>query len=124
MPVPQTCVGLLAVAARTAQPLTEEELLHRPAAGQVAREQRTQLPVVREPLIQEVNQSVDRRLTADPLEQISATERPETRRMIQQAAVLKTHRARRSGRRECRTWRRLARWQELSRVPASPPAEE
>lgn len=30
----------------------------------------------------------------------------------------------RSARRECRTWRRLARWPELSRVPASPPTEE
>jgi hypothetical protein len=30
----------------------------------------------------------------------------------------------RSARRECRTWRRLARWQELSRMPAGPPAEE
>ena len=40
----------------------EEELLHRPAVSEVAREQGTQLLVVLEPLIQQVNESVDRRL--------------------------------------------------------------
>jgi len=80
--VPQACVGLLAVPTRAAQPLGEEQLLHRPAAGQVAREQRAQLIVVADPLVQQVDQSADRRLAADPLEQTGTAERPETRRMI------------------------------------------
>ena len=88
-------MGLLAVTTGAAQPLSKEQLLHRPAASWVAREQRAQLIVVPDPLVQEVNQSVDRRLAADPLEQLSTTESPETRRMIQQAAVLKGNRMRR-----------------------------
>jgi hypothetical protein len=83
-------VGLLAVTRRAAQPLGEEQLLHRPAGREVAREQRAQLIVVPDPLVQQVNQPVDRRLAAGPLEQTGTTESPETRRMIQQAAVLKS----------------------------------
>jgi len=86
-------VGVLAETTRTAQPLGEEQLLHRPAAGEVAPEQRAQLIVVPDLLIQQVNQSVDRRLAADALEQIGTTEGPETRRVIQQAAVLKAGQA-------------------------------
>ena len=93
--VSQARVGLLAVTTRAAQPLSKEQLLHRPAVRDVAREQRAQLIVVPDPLVQQVNQPVDRRLAADPLEQISTTESPETRRMIQQAAVLKERRMRR-----------------------------
>ncbi len=95
MAVFQARVGLLAVTTRAAQPLGEEQLLHRPAASQVAREQRAQLIVVPDPLVQQVNQSVDRQLATDPLEQIATTERPETRRIIQQDAVLKGRRRRR-----------------------------
>ena len=94
MAVPQAFMGPLAVATRTAQPFTEEELLHRPAAGQVARKQGTQLLVVFDPRVQEVNQRVDRRLTADSLKHAGATEGPESRRVVQQAAV-------RKGRRMC-----------------------
>jgi len=78
---------VLAVTTRAAQPFSEEQLLHRPAASQVAREQRAQPLVVRDPRIEQVNQPVDGRLAANPAEQISPAEGPETRWMIQQAAV-------------------------------------
>jgi len=69
-------------------PGLKEQLRHRPAVRYVAREQRAQLVVVPDPPVQEVNQSADCRLAADPLEQVGTTESPETRRVTQQAAVL------------------------------------
>ncbi len=86
----QALVGPRAITTRAVQPLSEEQLLHRPAVSEVAREQRAQLIVGPDPLIQEVDQSVDGRLAADPFEQVSTTERPETQRVIKEAAVLKT----------------------------------
>jgi hypothetical protein len=92
MAVPQAWVSPLAVTTGTAQPLGKEQLLHRPAVSQVAREQRAQLIVALDPLIQDVDQTVDGRLAADPFEQAGTAERLETRRMIQQAAMLKASR--------------------------------
>jgi hypothetical protein len=87
-------MGLLAVTTRAAQPLGKEQLRHRPAVRQFAREQRAQLIVVPDPLIQEIDQSVDRRLTADPFVQISTADGPDTRRVTEQPAVFKTHQIR------------------------------
>ena len=50
----------------------------------VAAEQRTQLIVLLDPLIQEVNQPVDRRLTTDTFEQIGVAEGPESRGVVQE----------------------------------------
>src|SRR5581483_8085849 len=78
--------GRLAVTMGATQPLGEEDLLPRLAAVQVPSEQRSQLIVVLDPLIQQVNQPVDGRLTTDAVKQIGTAEGPETRRVIQDAA--------------------------------------
>jgi len=65
---------------------------------EVAREQGTQLFVILEAVIEAVDEFVDCGLTADPVEEIRTTERPETRRMLQKAPMLKRCRIR-SGRR-------------------------
>src|SRR6266480_2133190 len=82
--------GHLAVATGATQPLGEEGLLPRLTPIQVPSEQRAQLIVVFDPLIQLVNQPVDGRLTTDAFKQVGTAEGSETRRVPQEAAVLKT----------------------------------
>ena len=87
VPVVQAAVRLLAVPGRAAEPFGEEELLHGSPVGEVAREERTQALVVLEPVVEGVDQPVNRRLPTDPIEQPVVTERPEARRVLQQDTV-------------------------------------
>src|SRR5262249_237125 len=82
--------GPLAVTTWAAPPLGEEHLLPRLGASYVAPEEGTQLIRLLDPLVQDVDQPVDRRLTTDPFEQVGTAEGPEPGRVLQERAVLQT----------------------------------
>src|SRR5262249_39163385 len=66
----------------------EEHLLSRLGAIDVPSEQGAQLIVLVDPLVEDVDQPVDRRLTTDALVQVGIAEGPEARCVVQEATVV------------------------------------
>ena len=87
MTMQQPGVGFLAVVGGSTEPLGKEDLLHLTTVGQVAGEHRPEFPVTLDADVEQIDEPVDRRLTADAIEQIGSVKRPHPQRGLDQPAM-------------------------------------